>query len=1267
MNATEIDGWLRSHCIAWPTEADLGLTRRLRERLALLPDEISGISLKVLKDTSLPPWKGEGLAALAERLGAGDPPADEARLRERLRALPLPDAAAPATDAQVAVALAAARVLRGDDANVRAVEQLAACARVARRQAERTVFALWLVEVARGWLDDAAPPPLRSRVEEDLGGLLALVGDIAEGIGLLGAAGRRLFQAGGAPAAAWLLKYEAAQWGLRTRTTSRAEAVAELRKIRAEAPEASAAGFHAGFELIFASASPGSQAADLAEAEQLVRRLDEAGVVPPARDELMAHAHQVLGQALHFGNNRVLHTQARDEDEAAVALYRAARDWPNLAQTLDALGRVRAQLGEHAAADEAFAESIALKQQVKDLWGVGASFNGLAGSLVRRGRPLDALPLFEANLALLEQTPGAAPELKLQNLGQKVMAYLAAYQNPFAEPAPGRAADDLRRAAAVLAEYAARMGDPPAKASAAYHLMLRGALARLEARLLNDGARRRALLTEGEAWLRRSIADFREAGILPPLPTAHLHLAGLLTDHARSLDDVHAQEALLREARAALGAVEELLWDSYERAYLELEWAWYYRAAGPAASAANYLTSARLHAQACGNRSIETDVGTSLGTHLRGPTGSDRWEVVLPPGSRLEMAVFALDWRGRPVPGYDLRAAMVGAQAADGPGVSLAPTAARTDAQGKATFTVAAPADARPGTIDVEVRDHDVFREARARVHVQSFEVRQDPSLDSRPPLEEDDRVVLRNLFGPRFRQVHLRKEFGSGLSGSRVFLTEPLLAPPLAADGGPGRGAGLRGQPCLVKIGSRRQIHIEVERYEEHVKDILPPNVSRISSTATWGDRAGIRMSLAGDQDWDRAQDEIDWLVRVPMMDTHHLLDDLFIRDLGSCWYANSPVPDAALPLYRAYGREMPVLLTIREPRPGGGLLARRPREARLPITEGLRPPGEERLAEVGQTVYLGLLRVEELTRHGEEWEYELLSPRDGLRVTLRTRVAPRYFDKDGVGDNLIGQERHVLGVVEEFTFDRLLDALRVCVATCPLDPDGELLALSEEGDAFQVHTRAESLSLRTPLFSLHKYLEQPLRHRRSIIHGDLHTRNVIVSPGGMPYYIDFSDTGIGPTLFDFIKHESYLWSWSLAGVADGKTPPECTLTEAVRLMRALTRRERRFPAALTLPDFLSGDRHGWHAKFYQCIGTIRSLARDHSAAPPEQEAPDYFLPLALYTALMLRWCHPNRTDCPRKKAVYARQGVFLTLLAGLVLDEGVVASPAEAPTSRP
>ena len=144
--------------------------------------------------------------------------------------------------------------------------------------------------------------------------------------------------------------------------------------------------------------------ANVLKTEQLLRLAGEH-LPADACGRLTAHAHQVLGAALRFGNNRFLHTRSRAEFEAAVSLYEAARDWPGVAQTLDALGRICSQLGDHAAAAAALRRSMGLKQHLKDLWGLGASFNGLADSLMRRGRPLEAVPLFDANLALLRLNP----------------------------------------------------------------------------------------------------------------------------------------------------------------------------------------------------------------------------------------------------------------------------------------------------------------------------------------------------------------------------------------------------------------------------------------------------------------------------------------------------------------------------------------------------------------------------------------------------------------------------------------------------------------------------------------------------------------------------------------------------------------------------------------------------------------------------------------------------------------------------------------------
>ena len=86
------------------------------------------------------------------------------------------------------------------------------------------------------------------------------------------------------------------------------------------------------------------------------------------------------------------------------------------------------------------------------------------------------------------------------------------------------------------------------------------------------------------------------------------------------------------------------------------------------------------------------------------------------------------------------------------------------------------------------------------------------------------------------------------------MLLVEPFLAAPTdPGRAGPADDGRFQAQHCLVKIGGRRTIADEAACYEKHVKDILSPNTSRMAGWTAWGERAGIRMSLAGDQDWDR------------------------------------------------------------------------------------------------------------------------------------------------------------------------------------------------------------------------------------------------------------------------------------------------------------------------------------------------------------------------------------------------------------------------------
>src|SRR5260370_39820308 len=137
-------------------------------------------------------------------------------------------------------------------------------------------------------------------------------------------------------------------------------------------------------------------------------------------------------------------------------------------------------------------------------------------------------------------------------------------------------------------------------------------------------------------------------------------------------------------------------------------------------------------------------------------------------------------------------------------------------------------------------------------------------------------------------------------------------------------------------------------------------------------------------------------------------------------------------------------------------------------------------------------------------------------------------------------------------------------------------------------------------------------------------------------------------------MKQEGSVWDWALASPAAGA--PRCTLHEAVTLMTALTSPLNRFPApfALLQGPKEAGDRKSWLNKFYQSVGTLRSLAKHHCATP--DDATDYFAPLCLYAALVLRWCDPRTAADGEEKASRARRGVFVTALSGMLLQEGKI-----------
>ena len=229
----------------------------------------------------------------------------------------------------------------------------------------------------------------------------------------------------------------------------------------------------------------------------------------------------------------------------------------------------------------------------------------------------------------------------------------------------------------------------------------------------------------------------------------------------------------------------------------------------------------------------------------------------------------------------------------------------------------------------------------------------------------------------------------------------------------------------------------------------------------------------------------------------------------------------------------------------------------------------------------------------------------------------------------------------------------MRACCAVFTQTHPEESVTLSADEQFLLVQTPEVSRRLPNPLDHLARLAATALPCNWSVIHGDLHGRNILVGPQGQPFYIDFARTGYGPTMFDFLKFEAYLWHESFAGWPHGEPPAECNLTQAVSLLEEFSSADpaRHFPSPYARRD--ADSQAAWPALFRQCLATLRSAARPHIVDPGGR---DYFLPLALYTGLMLRWCDPSRTGDEAQQRRLARQGVIHALASASLLD-GVLA----------
>jgi len=157
----------------------------------------------------------------------------------------------------------------------------------------------------------------------------------------------------------------------------------------------------------------------------------------------------------------------------------------------------------------------------------------------------------------------------------------------------------------------------------------------------------------------------------------------------------------------------------------------------------------------------------------------------------------------------------------------------------------------------------------------------------------------------------------------------------------------------------------------------------------------------------------------------------------------------------------------------------------------------------------------------------------------------------------------------------------------------------------------------LPNPLHRLERYEARVEAVYRSITHGDLNERNILIDPDTLrPWLIDFATTREDtPLLQDFAELE-------MAIRIELLREDDIPLHDRYRMEEMLTMKHQRFESLINaLPDRLPWDAHPQLQKAYQAAHTLRSLAFDTLRRNQDATLYEYFVALYYYSINSLRF----------------------------------------------
>src|SRR5260221_7657699 len=355
--------------------------------------------------------------------------------------------------------------------------------------------------------------------------------------------------------------------------------------------------------------------------------------------------------------------------------------------------------------------------------------------------------------------------------------------------------------------------------------------------------------------------------------------------------------------------------------------------------------------------------------------------------------------------------------------------------------------------------------------------------------LFDDEHLVLQQMF-QKYDRVVIEHIFQEGFSSSSVMLVRPFQAD--------GRSDAL----VVVKIAERQSILWEKKRYDSFVKDTLPPTTARIEADPALPDQVplgGLKYTFVRFRGEDLPVSLRDFTENHAASDVASFLWEALYNGFREAWWGQAqPYRFAA---WQEYEFLLPptLIVDIEPDGPEGEATDSAPARLLRPLEEWSRSGG----LHPGNRVELENFTVQKVKRQGGVVQIaagaapEAINRASQIEVVGLDLTHKSYFRGEHI--------RSLVGQVRQTRDDILQEQVQA------LDPNFNML------DETVPFDNSATERLPNPLRRYARILDQRISGTLSTIHGDLHTGNILIGPGGDAWLIDFEWTRDGHTLFDW------------------------------------------------------------------------------------------------------------------------------------------------------